>query len=73
MHTKRSLTSVHEALNNAAFEAHDGRDDVIAFRIDKRLKEQTARICESNSATLSEFLRQCCLGLVNDYCDPARG
>lgn len=70
---QKALTSVHEALSNATFAEHTVREQVIAFRVEPNLKEVVAAICTRHGTTLSEFLRQCCIGLAEDYRDPARG
>lgn len=72
METK-PLTSVHEALNNASFASHHGPGEVTALRLRPDLKREAQSICERHGTTLSEFLRQCAVGLVSDYSDPTRG
>jgi hypothetical protein len=70
---RKPLTSVHEALNNATFAERPAPGEVVAFRLDADLKAEVIGICERHATTVSEFLRQCCAGLVNDYRDPSRG
>lgn len=63
------LTSVHAAIQNAVLAAQplDLKDASILVRVEGGMKRQVARICEQNGVTVSEFLRQCCAGLVRDY------
>ena len=70
---RKSLTSVHEALNNAVFAGKHGPGDVVAVRIKGDLKFEAMSLCERHGTTLSEFLRQCVIGLVSDYSDSSRG
>lgn len=71
--TQKPLTSVHEALNHAVFVSKTSSGPVTSFRVDEALKEAASAICERNGTNLSDFLRQCMVGLVNDYSDPSRG
>lgn len=72
METK-PLTSVHEALNNAVFADAPKKIKMLSFRLEDELADEIFDICERHGTTLSEFLRQCCMGLANDYRDPSRG
>jgi hypothetical protein len=75
MTDKKPLTSVHEALNNAAFASvsRPGQGEPISFRISTPLKNAATELCDRHGTNLSEFLRQCVIGLVSDYTDPDRG
>lgn len=69
----KPLTSVHEALQNAVFAQKHPSGEVIALRIQPDLKKEAMNLCERHGTTLSEFLRQCVIGLLSDYSDPTRG
>jgi hypothetical protein len=62
------LTSVHNALAEAALESKNAKPMVTAtFRLPHELKDQAEQICGRHGTDLSSFLRQCCVGLVRDY------
>lgn len=63
-----NLTTVHDALSNASGEikAPEGLHPA-TYRVTPQIKELAERICEQNATTLSQFVRKCCEGLVEDY------
>ena len=63
------LFSVHQAISNAQFERDNkGPESItVAFRLTKDIKDQANQICTQHGITMSDFLRQCCEGLVHDY------
>lgn len=73
--TSRSLTTVHQALSEAALIEHSGASEFAptTIRIEPDLKGATMAICERHGTNLSEFLRSCCRGLLRDYIDPSVG
>jgi hypothetical protein len=75
MEEQKPLTSVHEALNNATWASmsRPGEGEPISFRLSPDLKRAASGICQKHNTTVSEFLRQCVIGLVSDYNDPSRG
>lgn len=74
MTTEKSLTSVHEALNNAAQSSkHNPPGKPVSFRLEDQFKNEAMAICDRHGTNLSQFLRHCCLGLIQDYSDPSRG
>lgn len=74
MEHDKPLTSVHEALTNAVHATKAEKSGKpISFRLEPEVKGRVIALCEAQGTTLSEFLRQCCLGLVSDYTDASRG
>lgn len=73
MEEQKPLTSVHEALHKAALASKPLPGKPVSFRLEDELKNVAMEICERHGTTLSEFLRQCAIGLVHDYSDPSRG
>lgn len=62
------LTSVHDAMQRASLACPAPlKDAQIIVRIDQATKDRVAQVCESHGTTTSEFLRQCCAGLIADY------
>lgn len=73
MTDSRPLTSVHEALNNAVHASKPLPGKPTSFRLEDEVKLEAMAICVRHGTSLSEYLRQCCIALVNDYRDPSRG
>lgn len=63
------LTDVHQALSTAATESLAESQPLypFSFRISKETAEKVQELCARHGTTLSEFVRQCCEGLVKDY------
>ena len=65
------LTNVHEALATAATEAAEQTADVvIGSKVTASVKAKLETICERHGTTVSAYLRQCAVALVNDYGGP---
>jgi len=64
------LTNVHTAMSKAVQETNK-RDEtiqcVISFKVNEQIRTDATSICHANGTTLAEFLRQCCIGLIQDY------
>ena len=73
MDEQKPLTSVHEALSRASQASKPLPGKPVSFRLEDDIKNEAMAICDRHGTTLSEFLRQCALGLVGDYSDPSRG
>lgn len=61
------VTNVHEAMAKAASQPTPEVLENYSFRIKKSLAKQTNELCKRHGTTMSEFIRQCCEGLVDDY------
>jgi len=62
------VTTIHEAMSDAVHQADTTRARVpYAFRCGPDRIHLASRICERNSTTLPEFLRQCVYALGRDY------
>lgn len=62
------LTNVHDALSRAQEKAKNKVALVNAnFKINPLNKEIAEQICVKNGTTMSEFLRECVDGLIEDY------
>lgn len=66
------LFNVHQAISDAQFEKQNGSGEMmpISFRITLPVKKAVVEICDRNGITISDFLRHCCEGLVNDFGGP---
>jgi hypothetical protein len=65
-----TLYDVHKALSQASVvSAPEQALDMIttSARVDRQLKAEVDEICRRNGTTFSEWVRQCCIGLVKDY------
>lgn len=69
MTTEGKLTNVHEALAKAATEPSTPTKQLeqYSFRLHEEVGTKCREICARHNTTISEFLRQCCQGLVDDY------
>lgn len=63
------LTDVHEALMQASDNSREKPTYItVTAKMEQRTKDLASIICAKNGTNLSAFLRECCKGLVKDYC-----
>lgn len=64
-------TDVHHAMKEAQFRRFEKPELVTSsFKIDANSKMLVEEICARHGVTMSEFVRECCYGLVKDYLAP---
>lgn len=65
---EEKLSSVHDCLQRAALNTQAiAFPSMVTIRMDEDLKQQVMDLCERNGTTISEYIRQACRDLINDY------
>jgi hypothetical protein len=67
--TGLKITNVHEALATASSEPTTPSYpmDNYSFRMKSEIADKVTEICARHGTSMSEFVRQCCEGLIKDY------
>ncbi len=63
-----TLTSVHEALNNASLASKEAKPmKNFSVRLHEDDKAKAQAVCERHGTDLGTYLRECVTGLLRDY------